>query len=93
MSMATRRLGRTGFEVSEIGYGAWGIGKTQWVGADDDASLEALRRALDLGVTFIDTTVIVGARTAAQLADNVKAADWVVTPAERDEVTALAQGG
>jgi aryl-alcohol dehydrogenase-like predicted oxidoreductase len=38
------------------------------------------------------STVIVGARTAAQLADNVKAADWVLTPAERDEVTALAQG-
>lgn len=38
------------------------------------------------------STVIVGARTSAQLADNVKAADWVLTPAERDEVTALAQG-
>jgi aryl-alcohol dehydrogenase-like predicted oxidoreductase len=31
-----RRLGRTGLEVSEIGYGAWGIGKSQWLGAQDD---------------------------------------------------------
>src|SRR3712207_6771348 len=60
MSMATRRLGRTGLEVSEIGFGAWGIGKTQWIGADDDESLDALRRALDLGVTFIDTALAYG---------------------------------
>jgi aryl-alcohol dehydrogenase-like predicted oxidoreductase len=36
-----RTLGRTGLEVSEIGYGAWGIGKTMWLGADDDESLQA----------------------------------------------------
>jgi len=55
-----RRLGRTGFEVSEVGYGAWGIGKTSWIGADDDESLRALRRALDLGLTFIDTALAYG---------------------------------
>jgi aryl-alcohol dehydrogenase-like predicted oxidoreductase len=55
-----RRLGRTGFEVSEVGYGAWGIGKTSWIGADDDESLRALRRALDLGLNFIDTALAYG---------------------------------
>jgi aryl-alcohol dehydrogenase-like predicted oxidoreductase len=55
--MNTRRLGRTGFEVSEIGYGAWGIGGTGWLGADDDESLTALRRAIDLGCNLIDTAL------------------------------------
>ncbi len=50
-----RRLGKTGLEVSELGYGAWGIGKTMWLGAEDDESLRALRRAIELGVNFIDT--------------------------------------
>ncbi len=55
--MKYRTLGRTGLRISEIGYGAWGIGKYLWIGADDDESLRALRRALDLGVNFIDTAL------------------------------------
>lgn len=53
--MRYRELGRTGLTVSEIGYGAWGLGQGAWVGADDDSGVRALHRALDLGVTFIDT--------------------------------------
>ena len=53
--MLTRTLGKTGLEVSALGYGAWGIGQTMWIGADDDESLRALARAFDLGVTFVDT--------------------------------------
>jgi aryl-alcohol dehydrogenase-like predicted oxidoreductase len=52
-----RKLGRTGLEVSEVGYGAWGIGKSQWMGAEDDESLRALNTAIDLGLTFIDTAL------------------------------------
>jgi aryl-alcohol dehydrogenase-like predicted oxidoreductase len=55
--MRYRTLGRTGLEVSELGYGAWGIGQTMWVGAEDDESLQALRRAFELGVTFVDTAL------------------------------------
>lgn len=55
--MNYRKLGRTGLEVSEIGYGAWGIGKSQWMGAEDDESLRALDRAIDLGLNFIDTAL------------------------------------
>jgi aryl-alcohol dehydrogenase-like predicted oxidoreductase len=53
--MRYRPLGRSGLTVSEIGYGAWGIGASGWIGADEDESLRALHRALDLGVNFIDT--------------------------------------
>lgn len=55
--MNYRKLGRTGIEVSEIGYGAWGIGGKQWLGGDDLSSLAALSRAIDLGVNFIDTAL------------------------------------
>lgn len=53
--MEYRTLGRTGLTVSEIGYGAWGIGASHWVGAREDESVAALRRAIELGVNFIDT--------------------------------------
>ncbi|SPE33253.1 Aldo/keto reductase [Candidatus Sulfopaludibacter sp. SbA6] len=58
--MKYRRLGRTNFEVSEIGYGAWGIGGKQWLGGSDDESLAALGRAIDLGVNLIDTALAYG---------------------------------
>lgn len=53
--MEYRLLGDTGLRVSEIGYGAWGIGASNWVGAREDESVRALHRAIDLGVNFIDT--------------------------------------
>ncbi|MET9220474.1 aldo/keto reductase [Streptomyces sp. NPDC003300] len=53
--MRYRELGRSGLSVSEIGYGAWGIGEGAWVGATEDESVRALHRAVDLGVNLIDT--------------------------------------
>lgn len=52
-----RTLGRTGLKVSDVGYGAWGIGGNQWRGGTDEESLKALRRALELGMNFIDTAL------------------------------------
>jgi aryl-alcohol dehydrogenase-like predicted oxidoreductase len=52
--MKYRTLGRTGIHVSEIGFGAWAIGGS-WGTQKDEESLAALRRALDIGVNFIDT--------------------------------------
>ena len=51
--MRYRRFGRAGWQVSEIGYGMWGMGG--WTGSDDEESLRALDRALALGCTFFDT--------------------------------------
>jgi aryl-alcohol dehydrogenase-like predicted oxidoreductase len=55
-----RRLGRTGLSVSEVGYGAWGIGGSMWLGAEDDESVRALHKAIDLGLNFIDTAAVYG---------------------------------
>lgn len=51
--MQYRTFGRTGWQVSEIGYGMWGMGG--WTGSDDEQSLRALQRAVDLGCNFFDT--------------------------------------
>jgi len=51
--MNYRKLGRTGFEVSEIAHGLWGMG--DWSGSDDAQSLTALQLAVDLGCNFFDT--------------------------------------
>ena len=51
--MRYRTFGRTGWQVSEIGYGMWGMGG--WTGSDDQESLRALDRALALGCNFFDT--------------------------------------
>jgi aryl-alcohol dehydrogenase-like predicted oxidoreductase len=58
--MRYRTLGRTGLEVSELGFGAWGIGADAWVGADDDESVRALRLAIEHGVNFLDTAYAYG---------------------------------
>jgi aryl-alcohol dehydrogenase-like predicted oxidoreductase len=60
-----RALGRTGLSVSEIGFGAWGIGgrtsgTTSYGDTDDRTSLAALARALDCGITFFDTSAAYG---------------------------------
>jgi aryl-alcohol dehydrogenase-like predicted oxidoreductase len=57
--MEYRELGRTGWKVSAISFGCWAIGGT-WGAVQDDESLAALHRALDLGVNFFDTADVYG---------------------------------
>jgi aryl-alcohol dehydrogenase-like predicted oxidoreductase len=57
--MEYRALGRTGFKVSSVSFGAWAIGGT-WGAVDDSTSLAALHRAIDLGVNLIDTADVYG---------------------------------
>lgn len=65
--MKYRKLGRTGFDISEIGYGAWGISGAQWLGAQDQESRAALRFAIELGCNFIDTALAYGDGHSEQL--------------------------
>lgn len=57
--MNYRELGRTGWRVSEVSFGAWAIGGS-WGSVDDRESIAALHKALDLGVNFIDTADVYG---------------------------------
>lgn len=57
--MRYRTLGNTGIRVPEVGFGCWAIGG-DWGQVDDGTSLEALRRAVELGVTFFDTADVYG---------------------------------
>ncbi|MCG3205633.1 MAG: Aldo-keto reductase IolS [Elusimicrobia bacterium] len=58
--MRNRKLGALGWDVSEIGYGGWGIGRTWWGPTDDTESINALKRAWELGVNFFDTAFVYG---------------------------------
>ncbi len=69
--MRYRKLGRTGYEISEIGFGAWGIGRQMWRGAEDSESLRALHRAVDQGLNFIDTALVYGTGHSERLVSRV----------------------
>ena len=57
--MQSRRLGKTGWDVSEIGFGAWAIGG-EWGETDEEESMAALHAAVDARVTFFDTADVYG---------------------------------
>lgn len=79
--MHSRVFGRLGWQVSEIGYGLWGMGG--WSGANDDESMAALERSLDLGCTFFDTALAYGNGKSEQLLGRV-------LPRRRDKVVRVA---
>jgi aryl-alcohol dehydrogenase-like predicted oxidoreductase len=63
--MRSRKFGRLGWPVSEVGYGLWGMGG--WTGSNDDESIAALERAVELGCTFFDTALAYGNGKSEQL--------------------------
>jgi aryl-alcohol dehydrogenase-like predicted oxidoreductase len=63
--MHTRRFGRLGWQVSEVGYGLWGMGG--WSGSDDEQSIAALDFAIERGCTFFDTALAYGDGKSEQL--------------------------
>lgn len=70
--MRTRRFGRLGWQVSEIGYGMWGM--AGWTGSDDEESLRSLQRAVEKGCNFFDTAWAYGdGRSEALLGRLVRA--------------------
>jgi aryl-alcohol dehydrogenase-like predicted oxidoreductase len=84
--MHYKALGRTGFEVSTISFGAWAIGGT-WGAVDDAESMRTLHRALDLGVNFFDTADVYGdghsERLLARLRRERREPFWVATKVGR----------
>src|SRR6185369_3569171 len=64
MALPTRPLGSSGLDITPVGFGAWAIGgggwSFGWGPQDDTASLAAMRRALELGVNWIDTAAVYG---------------------------------
>src|SRR4051812_17041944 len=84
--METRPLGRTGFDVSTISFGAWAIGGT-WGAVSDDESIAALRRAVELGINFFDTADVYGdgrsERLLGELRREHKETFYVATKAGR----------
>ncbi len=63
-ALPTRPLGRTGMDITPVGFGAWAIGGAGWAGSwgdqDDRESIAAIRHAVDLGINWIDTAAIYG---------------------------------
>jgi aryl-alcohol dehydrogenase-like predicted oxidoreductase len=70
--MEYRELGRTGWRVSSVSFGAWAIGGT-WGQTNDDESMAALHRALDLGVNFFDTADVYGDGRSERLLARLRA--------------------
>src|SRR3954471_3432129 len=69
--MRYRELGRTGWNVSDISFGAWAIGGS-WGTVDDRESLAALHKAIDCGVNFIDTADVYGMGRSDRLIARLK---------------------
>ena len=73
--MRNRTLGTTGYDVSELGYGGWGVGGDMWRGADDREGADALREAFNEGVTFFDTALAYGSGHSERLIGKVLRAE------------------
>ncbi len=62
--MKTRQLGNTDLHITPIGFGSWAIGGGGWASSwgpqDDNESIAAIHRALDLGINWIDTAAVYG---------------------------------
>lgn len=84
--MEYRKLGKSGIEVSEIGFGSWAIGGNQWGPVDNSESVAALRKAMEVGINFIDTADVYGDGVSEEIvAEAIKG--------QRDKVVISTKGG
>ncbi|MBN9392249.1 MAG: aldo/keto reductase [Chloroflexi bacterium] len=84
--MEYRKLGKSGIEVSEIGFGSWAIGGNQWGPVDNRESVAALKKAIELGINFIDTADVYGDGVSEEIvAEAIKG--------NRDKVVISTKGG
>lgn len=68
--MKKKKFGNS--EITQLGFGCWGIGKTEWIGADDVESKKALLRAIDEGINFFDTALAYGRGHSEKLVGEVE---------------------
>jgi aryl-alcohol dehydrogenase-like predicted oxidoreductase len=80
--MNKRPLGRTGYRVTEIGLGAWGLGGDMFLDVDPRSAQRAVYAAIDAGIDFIDTALVYGdgqsERLVGEAIRDLRARDWVV---------------
>ncbi|HEX8598289.1 MAG TPA: aldo/keto reductase [Chloroflexia bacterium] len=84
--MEYRTIGRTGIEVSEIGFGGWAIGGDAWGPVEDATSTAAIERALELGINFLDTADVYGDGRSETLVGQV-------LRGRRDKIVLSTKGG
>src|ERR1700729_263958 len=84
--MKYRSLGRTGFNISEVSFGAWAIGGS-WGEVDDATSLKTLHKAIDRGVNFIDTADVYGDGRSEKLIAKLR------SERKRDEIIVATKAG
>jgi aryl-alcohol dehydrogenase-like predicted oxidoreductase len=84
--MLCRKLGNTGIEVSEIGFGAWGIGGDSYGKVNDEVSIKALKKAYESGINFYDTSDIYGSGHSEELIGKV-------FKGKRDKIVIATKGG
>ena len=64
MALPTRPLGSTGLEITTVGFGSWAVGgggwSFGWGPQDDDASADAIRHSVEIGITWVDTAAVYG---------------------------------
>lgn len=70
--MLYRNFAKTDVKVSVLGFGCWGIGKSMWIGADDEESKKALHRAIGEGVNLFDTALVYGMGHSEKLVGEVE---------------------
>lgn len=88
--MKNRTLGRTGIEVSEVGFGTWALGSPVYGSVESDDAHRAVRGALDAGITFFDTAPLYGTKEADGIAEVVLGKGL---GADRDNVTIATKFG
>lgn len=89
--MKMRKLGNTGMEITPIGFGAWALGgggwQFSWGPQDDRASIAAIRRAIELGINWIDTAAVYGLghseEIVAKALEGISPRPYVFTKCER----------
>lgn len=70
--MEYKRFAQSDVEISRLGFGSWGIGKTMWIGAEDKESKKVLRKAIDLGMNFFDSALVYGMGHSERLIGEVE---------------------